>query len=184
MTEQAKATETVAEPKAEGATPEATPQEQTASKPAETVEELKVAIEKLEKANKEANKEAANRRKRLEELEKAETERQDAAKSELQKATERAEKAEAAAKAASLAVMRRDAAAKVKLPDAFADRLVGATPEELEADAQKLLAALPNAPKAQPKTDPANPGGSRPIGTAEQWEAFLNGGGELPTPKG
>jgi hypothetical protein len=42
-----------------------------------------------------------------------------------------------------LAAMRRDVAAKLSLPTALADRLLGETPEELEADGKKLLAALP-----------------------------------------
>lgn len=42
-----------------------------------------------------------------------------------------------------LAAMRRDVATKTGLPAPFIDRLRGATAEELEADANALLAALP-----------------------------------------
>jgi hypothetical protein len=65
----------------------------------------------------------------------------------LQAQTEAREKAEKAA----LDANRKAIAAKHKLPDEFAARLVGATEEELEADAKKLAAALPK---------PAEGGGS------------------------
>jgi hypothetical protein len=54
-----------------------------------------------------------------------------------------AEQARQQAQAASLQVLRRDIAAKLNVPAVLADRLVGSTPEELEADAKTLLANLP-----------------------------------------
>jgi hypothetical protein len=57
-----------------------------------------------------------------------------------------AEQARQQAQAASLQVLRRDIAAKLNVPAVLADRLVGSTPEELEADAKALLASLPKAP--------------------------------------
>lgn len=47
------------------------------------------------------------------------------------------------AKALELAGLRRDVASKVGLPVALVDRLRGETEEELTADAQQLLAAMP-----------------------------------------
>lgn len=47
------------------------------------------------------------------------------------------------AHAASLQVLRRDIAAKLSIPAILADRLVGDTAEEMEADAKTLLAGLP-----------------------------------------
>lgn len=47
------------------------------------------------------------------------------------------------AEMAALAVLRRDVAAKLNVPAVLADRLVGTTVEELEADAKQLMASLP-----------------------------------------
>lgn len=47
------------------------------------------------------------------------------------------------AQAASMAVLRRDVAARLNMPAVLADRIVGETPEEMEADAKQLLAGLP-----------------------------------------
>jgi chromosome segregation ATPase len=121
-----------------------------------TVEELQAENARLEKALKERNQEEAARRKKLEALEAKEIERENAAKSELQKAQERADVAERKARAAELSVMRRDAAVKVKLPPEFADRIKGETPEEMEADAAIMLAAMPK--PVAPKLEPTNPG--------------------------
>lgn len=94
--------------------------------------------------------------KRLAELEKKEQERAEAELSELQKATKRAEEAEAREKLARLAILRRDVAVRVGLTPALADRLQGASDEELEADAKLLLQSIP-VPVA-PKLQPTNPG--------------------------
>jgi len=50
------------------------------------------------------------------------------------------------AQAASLAVLRRDVAAKMSVPPVLADRLTGTTADELEADAKQLMASLPKPP--------------------------------------
>ena len=47
------------------------------------------------------------------------------------------------ARALELQALRRDVAQKFQLPDALAKRLQGETQEELERDAQDLLAAIP-----------------------------------------
>lgn len=75
---------------------------------------------------------------------------EDEKKSEAQRLTERAEAAERDAAAARLEVLRRDVAAVKKLPPAMATRLAGATQEELEADADQLLADLASAGSTQP----------------------------------
>ena len=75
------------------------------------------------------------------------------------------------ATAASLAVTRRDIAAKLNVPVALADRLQGDTPEAIEADAKQLMAALP-----KPGTPSANAGsGSRQPGAtdAKSMNAFI-----------
>ena len=112
----------------------------------------KELIHKLRETEKQAKKDA----KRLEQLEQEAQARADAEKTELQKAQDRAAKLEADLKTERLRVMKRDAAEKTKLPAAFADRLQGETPEELELDALKLLEAMPVQPA--PKLEPTNPG--------------------------
>jgi hypothetical protein len=109
-------------------------------------------IAKLREESKNAKKDA----KRLAELEAANQSRVDAEKTELQKAQDHAAQLEAALKTERLRIMRRDAAEKTKLPAVFADRLQGETPEELEADALKILASIPAA--VPPKLDATNPG--------------------------
>jgi hypothetical protein len=112
----------------------------------------KELIAKLRAAEKQGKADA----KRLAELDKAEQVRADAAKSELQKAQDRADAAEKKARASELAVMRRDAAVRAKLPEALADRLKGETPEELDADAAELLKSMPV--PVPPKLNTTNPG--------------------------
>jgi hypothetical protein len=111
----------------------------------------KELIDKLREIEKKGKADA----KRLAEYEKNEQARIDAEKSELQKAQDRAAKAESEAKEIRLALLRRDAATKTKLPLAFADRIKGETPEDMEADAAAMLEAMPKA--VAPKLEPTNP---------------------------
>lgn len=80
-----------------------------------------------------------------------------------------------------LTMMRRDVAAKVGLPSALIDRLVGSTPEELEADAQQLMAAMPKQQQAPPITGvpstpaPSNAGGANDEGLRAQFQNFVRG---------
>lgn len=91
-----------------------------------------------------------------EELSAAEQKRREAEMTELQKTQAALEKAQAELEAAKLSELKRQIAVKVNLPLVFADRLHGDTPEELEADAKKILEALP-APKPPP-VSPTSPG--------------------------
>jgi hypothetical protein len=111
-----------------------------------TIEKLRAEIKELKPKAKAA-----------EELSAAEQKRKEAEMTELQKLQAELEKTKAEAKALQLKEMRRSAAAKVELPLVFADRLRGETPEELEADAKEILAALPKAPKP-PAISPTSPG--------------------------
>lgn len=95
----------------------------------------------LEKKNREAQALRA-RLKELEPLAVKAREADEAAKTELQKATERITAAEERATKAEMALLRRDAAEEAGLPRSWADRLQGATPEEFAADAKKLAADL------------------------------------------
>jgi len=116
----------------------------------------KELIAKLRATEKQAKKDAA----KLAKLEEAEQIRADAEKSELQKAQELVAGLTLQKKLLELRILKRDIAAKTKLPDVFVDRLRGETPEELEADALEILAAMPA--KVPPKVDPTNPGGIQP----------------------
>ena len=129
----------------------------------------KALVAKLRENEKQAKKDAT----KLAQLEKAEQTRADAEKSELQKTQEAAAKLAQENKELLRKIMRRDAAAKTKLPDVFVDRLNGETPEELEADALAILAAIPA--KVPPKTDTTNPGGYQTGETEAQKRARLLG---------
>jgi hypothetical protein len=72
--------------------------------------------------------------------------------------------------AATLAVMRRDIAARLNVPAALADRLLGDTPEAIEADAKQLIAALPKAtPSANAGSGSRQPG----AGDSKNMNAFI-----------
>lgn len=79
---------------------------------------------------------------------------EEAQKSELEKAQARAEAAEKSAAEAAVSALRAQVALDKKLTPSQAKRLVGSTQEELEADADELLADLKNtAPGSAPSSD-------------------------------
>ncbi len=147
-----------------------------AEKPAaETATVSKAEFDRMAAALKEANKEAAARRKRLEELEAEEAKRKEAAMTETEKATKRAAELEAKLKAYERTEAQRKVAEKVGLPAALATRLQGETPEELEADAKTLLETLPKPAKPAPGIIPTNPTNASQEVTREQRKAQLEG---------
>lgn len=77
---------------------------------------------------------------------------EDAQKSELQRATEALAAAQAEASAARLDAMRLAVAAAKGVPQALAGRLQGGTAQELEADADALMAAFPQQAATPPTT--------------------------------
>jgi hypothetical protein len=92
-------------------------------------------------------KDAAPAIKKLAELEEAQ-------KTELEKAQARADAAEKSAAEAAVSALRAQVALDKKLTPSQAKRLVGSTQEELEADADELLADLKNnAPGTAPSSD-------------------------------
>ena len=128
-------------------------------------------IEKLRAEIKELKPKA----RQAEELTAAEEKRKKAEMTELQKLQAELEKAKTDLRLAQLSDMRHAAAIKVELPIVFADRLRGETPEELEEDAKKILAALPKAPKT-PVVSPTNPGPGASTGeTIAQQRARIYG---------
>lgn len=148
--------------------------QQHSETPTEKVEVSKAEFEKMQAALKEANKEAAARRKRLEELEAAEAKRKEAEMTESEKATKRAQELEAKLKAYELGELQRAAAEKAGLPAQLAKRLQGSTAEELEADAKALADTLPKPTKTTANV--TNPGANGQQGeTREQKRARLEG---------
>lgn len=106
-----------------------------------------------------ANSEAANLRKRLKEAE-AKAARLDeienAGKSETERLTAAVAEAERRAQEADARALRLEVAAAKGLNPTQARRLVGTTPEELEADADELLASFKPADD-QPARPPGRP---------------------------
>lgn len=93
------------------------------------------------------NKELARKAKLADELQAKEKQKQDAELSEIERLRNEKAELEARVKANEAKEARRAAAEKTGLPAVFVDRLKGETPEELEADAQAILEAMPK-PKA------------------------------------
>lgn len=149
--------------KQEGETPTTTTT--TAPDVAMTTEQLRAENEKLAKALKEANKEAAARRKRLDEIEEAEKKRQDAELSEMDKLKKQLTEKDQQLTTMTLATLRTRVAAEVGLPAQFAERLRGMTEEEIKADAKALLEVIPKPQKANPGA--TNPGGAPTNSEAE-----------------
>ena len=141
-------------------TPPATP-EQPAEQPAVTVEGLQAELDKVQKALREANSESAARRKKLEAFEKAEADRKQAELSEVEKIQAQLKEAQERAAKLERENAQRAAAEKTGLPLAFASRIQGETPKEMEADAKTLLEAMPKPQPPDPKKPviyPTSPG--------------------------
>ena len=134
-----------------------------------TIEKLRAEIKELKPKAKQA-----------EELSLAEKKRREAEMTELEKLTAELQKAQAELKTAQLSQLKKDIAIRVELPLIFADRLHGETAEELEADAKKILEALPKAPKPPP-VNPMSPGaGASQKETVDQQRARVYGTGFSP----
>ncbi len=128
-----------------------------------------LSAEALRKQLEKVRKEAAGYRTKVRELEPLATrakELEDAGRSDLEKLTARAEKAEREHAEAVARALRLDVAFEKGLTPAQAKRLVGASREELEADADEILRDFPvkerrfqggadNGPREA--TAPANP---------------------------
>jgi multidrug resistance efflux pump len=142
----------------------------------ETVAISKAEFDKMQAALKDANKEAAARRKRLDELEAADAKRKEAEMTEAQKAEAKIKELEAKTKQYERTELQRTVAAKVGLPANLATRLMGETEEELEADAKALLETLPKPEDKKPSPGPTNPGeGGQPKETDAEKYARLTG---------
>ena len=140
---------------------ETTPQAEEQPNPTTATVEEKVEMSAEELARKLRNKED-------------EAERKKAAMSETERL--QAELAEARKAAQELATKQaqRDAAEKIGLPLVFAERLKGATPEELEADAKKLLESMPKGKVAETKAAAPGAGEAATVTDADR-RKFLFG---------
>ena len=142
--------------------------------PTETVKEVsQEAFEKMEKALKEANQEAAKRRKLIEQYEAKEKEKRDAELSEVEKAIKRAEEAESKAQRLERESLQRKAAEELGLPAKIAGRIQGDTYEAMIEDAKTLLDVMPK--KSAPNLPANNPAATNAGETDEQRRSRLLG---------
>ena len=144
-----------------------------------SLDEMKAELEKAQRALLNKTEETARIHKKLESLEKAEEERKKAAMTEAERLKAELEETRQQYAELKKAEQRRAAAEKVGLPLAFAPRLQGETPDELEADAKSLLEALPKAAQQKtPAVAPTNPGsGASTRETVDQQRARVYGTG-------
>jgi hypothetical protein len=114
------------------------------------------AADKAEKARQDAEAQVLKEQGKFQEL--------------YQKAQADLERLAAEKRSLELAALRRDVAAKFQLPDGLAKRLQGETTEELERDAQDLLAAIPKpaAPDINAGNAPARVNGNVYGGLSEK----------------
>lgn len=141
-----------------------------------TVEE-KVTESAEELARKLQNKieEAARLHKKVEKFEADEEARKKATLSETERLQQERDEAVKTANELKTKQAQRDAAEKAGLPLVFADRLKGATPEELEADAKNLLESMPKGTKKPPTTPASSPADAVQANTDEERRRFLFG---------
>jgi superfamily I DNA/RNA helicase len=164
-------------------TPLSTAAVETTTLPAqqESPETLKAELEKVRAMLKEANGEAAKRRKQLEAIEAEKTKTNQSEVSELQKLQQQLQEMQTRLDGKEKAELRQKIAEQTGLPAALAARLQGETPEELEADAKAMLAALPqtqttNSLPANLRISATNPANAQVGETREQKKARLLGG--------
>lgn len=142
-------------------------QEPEKVEPKKSIEELIVENETLKRTVFNKDEEAKRVHNKLAKFEEEEKKRKEAELSEIEKANLRAEKAEKDAAELKLNLNRREIAAKLGLPEILIDRIKGETPEDMEADAKKLIDELPKPQKANIST--TNPSsGSQQGETKEQ----------------
>lgn len=149
----------------------------------EMVQLSKAELEKMQMALKEANREAAKSRKELDAVQAERTKREEAEMTEAQKLAKQLEDATKKLQHLERMAQVTAIASKHNLPAELATRLQGETPEELEADAEKLskLIAQPEPPK--PKAPgPVNPGVASPGVTEAQRIAELTGQPRMSDP--
>jgi len=159
-----------------------TPEKEVVEQPAQSAEEKfdeTRAMELIKKLRAEI-KELSPKAKKAAELEAAEVKRKEAQMTETEKLAKELAEAKSRLRQVERIEMQRAAAEKAGLPLAYAKRLQGETPEELEADAKEMLDALPKAEKKTPSLSPTNPGGAAQGETIDQKLARIHGQGVDP----
>ena len=123
-------------------------------------------IEKLRQENKDLGKTA----KRVQEFEAAEAKRKEAEMTELQKAQKQLSDLQEALNGERHARLQSEVAAKAGLPAALANRLMGETAEELEADAKAIKELLAAQPGQKPNSTGivTNPGSNGATGETRE----------------
>lgn len=135
-----------------GETPAETPQEAPVS-----LAEMQVQIATMQKALKDANREAAERRKKLEAYEEQERKRQESELSETDKLKRQLAEREAELTRLQLDTLKHTVAQEVGLPPALAGRLQGDDEDSIRQDAKALLETLPKPAKVAPQVGATNP---------------------------
>lgn len=154
----------------------ATTPAQAAEVPAQVTEEpfdkdrAMATITKLREQEKEARRIA----KEFEVLKAEAKKREEAELSELEKIRKQATELESHNAKLQADIWRRDAIAEAGLPSIFADRVKGATKEEMTEDAKELAKLLPQQ-KPAPHVSPTNPNGANPAETEQQKRERLFG---------
>jgi hypothetical protein len=120
-------------------------------------------LDKIKASLAQANKEAAERRRKLDAFEKAEAERKQAEMTELERMRLQFEEVQTRAAQLEREKLQRQAAEQTGLPPALAARLQGESLDEMLADAKGIVESLPKA--QQPKLTATNPGAG---GTAKK----------------
>jgi len=126
-----------------------------------TPEELQVELETLKRSLQNKTEEAIRVHEKLDKYEKVEQEKRDAELSEIEKLqkqidekTKELETTQSELEQMKLNEKKREVAQEIGLPPAFALRIQGATPEEMKADAQALLDAMPKGKSLTSLTNP------------------------------
>lgn len=116
-------------------------------------ERAMATITKLRESEKQAKKDRAE----LERLRQLEDERKKAELSETERLKAELAERDLKLKQLTTKTQQQEIASKIGLPAVFATRIQGETPEEMEADAQAMLDALPKS-KAAPNVGATSPG--------------------------
>lgn len=158
-----------------GATPEPEPVKVEGATADKVEAKVTESAEELARKLRNKTEEAERLHKKVEKFEAEESERKKSAMSETEQLKMERDQLAIKAKELETKQHQRDAAEKVGLPLVFADRLKGATPEELEADAMKLLENMPKGTKKAPTTPASSPADGGQTVTDEERRRFLFG---------
>lgn len=176
MTEETKPTGETPAATVQGA--DATVTNQTNPPAVETFDEARAraTIKAQRDSEEKALKELSKAQKELERYKAEEQKRADAELSEIDRLKKQYAEIEANNAKLQADILRRDVVNETGLPAIFADRLKGATKEEMLADAQEILKVLPQQTQIKtPHVKPTNPGNGQTAETETQKRVRLFG---------